>query len=267
MSRPSHLPDFENPPLDEVVLGIQFAPCPTYNSVLAKDVWQLFANEFPNVYEQPLLPPQFEVFGGRGSQHGPRIEFGPPPIHNRLWFTSADESHLIQFQDDRLLLNWRRRPSGVEYPRYQKIAADFRKYAETLFRFFEEFLCYKFEINQAEITYVNIVKVNRYSEIGDWLSIVSSAESDFEGVNLNLAQIIQNREGKPIARLHHELLSVTVPPDSQKALRLNLTFRGRPSAPDIGSALEFLFRGREAIVKRFCEITTSSAHESWRRIV
>ena len=64
MIRPSHLPVFSNPPLDEVVLGIQFTPVSSYTSVHGNDVWALFREEFPLVQEHPALEPKFETFGG-----------------------------------------------------------------------------------------------------------------------------------------------------------------------------------------------------------
>ncbi len=54
--RPDHLPDFAEPPLDEVVLGVQFEPVSGYSAVYAKDIWELFRSEFPKVQEQPILP-------------------------------------------------------------------------------------------------------------------------------------------------------------------------------------------------------------------
>jgi uncharacterized protein (TIGR04255 family) len=75
MRRPDHLPDFTDPPLDEVVLGVQFTPVPGYASVHSMKVWDLFRAEFPKVEELPALEPQFETFGGVSAQVGPRILF------------------------------------------------------------------------------------------------------------------------------------------------------------------------------------------------
>ena len=73
MKRPEHLPDFTDPPLDEVVIGVQFAPVPGYNSVHSMGIWELFQPEFPKVVEQPMIETQFETFGGSNIDAGPRI--------------------------------------------------------------------------------------------------------------------------------------------------------------------------------------------------
>ena len=73
MARPEHLPDFESPPLDELVLGVQFSPLPGYSAVFAKDVWGLFRQQFPRVEEKPALDPVFETFGGTSPPPGMQL--------------------------------------------------------------------------------------------------------------------------------------------------------------------------------------------------
>ena len=59
----NNLADFKAPPLNEVVMGIQFQPVPGYQQIRALEVWQLFREQFPVVQEQLPLNPQFETFG------------------------------------------------------------------------------------------------------------------------------------------------------------------------------------------------------------
>src|SRR4051794_5656712 len=105
--RPTHLPDFRKPPLNEVVLGIQFNPVPGYSQIYAGEVWGLFRARFPQVQEMPALPPNFETFG---IPQGPQIGFNvlAGASHDRFWFLSPAGEQLIQFQMDRLLHNWRK---------------------------------------------------------------------------------------------------------------------------------------------------------------
>lgn len=125
MKRPDYLPDFNNPPLDEVVLGVQFAQVPGYASVFGMKVWDLFRSEFPKLQEHPVLESQFETFGGANIQAGPKIHVGAPPTVSRLWFISSDESHLLQFQPDRFIVNWRKRKETQAYPHFESIAERF----------------------------------------------------------------------------------------------------------------------------------------------
>lgn len=257
------LPDFLDPPLDEVVIGVQFTTPPNYNSILAGQVWEIYREEFPTVVEQPRLQPQFEMFGGN-PQQGFQFEIGGPPLRIRYWFVSKDDSHLIQFQDDRLLLNWRRRGSAP-YPRFESIFESFKGYLGRLKQFYASSFGHKLTINQAEITYINMIPVSDYSQASYWLRIWNAKNLPIEGLNALFGEVIYDEQKKPIARLAYELNSVVTPDGRQKAIRLGLSVRGTPAGDDVASALRLIERGRENIVKRFCDITSEEAHEVWRR--
>jgi len=61
--RPADLPDFERPPVTEVVLSLQFASLPGLKNVHAGLLWQHFSTRYPNVEEYPPIAPVFETFG------------------------------------------------------------------------------------------------------------------------------------------------------------------------------------------------------------
>lgn len=263
MPRPADLPDYGTPPLNELVLGAQFSPIPGYSTVDAGVIWELFRSEFPIVQEQPPLSPQFETFGG-GASPGVQIQFGPMISPMRLWFVTEQGDHLLQFQPDRLLLNWRQNGEGT-YPRYEQIAAVFH---ECLCKLRDHVLAakgYELDINQIEITYINIIPVEDVSEQSKWLKILLPFGFPIEAMSANFTEIAQSEDGKPIARFHHDLRSVISIDGRNKAFQLNLTYRGKPKLPGIDGALELLGKGRVAIVKRFTELTTKEAHDAWKR--
>lgn len=266
MSRPTNLPDFGDPPLDEVVLGVQFDPIPGYTAVDAHGIWDLFSAEFENVEEHPPLGSQFETFGGVVPQRGMQFHFGPPPTTARLWFVSADGSHLLQFQPDRFLTNWRKFQGLVPYPRYEQIEERFGNGLQKLIDHISNSKNSPLDINQVEITYINIIPVNDFSEHDRWLNIRTPATVSVEGLNIDFTEVIHDELGKPFARLHHELQSAVSLDGNAKAFRLSLTFRGKPSDQGINGVLSFLAKGREAIVSRFAELTTPEAHEFWKRV-
>lgn len=197
MLRPEHLPDFANPPLDEVVLGVHFAPVQSYASVDARDVWALFKVEFPNVQEQVLLQPQFETFGGANLQPSFQFQVGAPPVGSRLWFVSAEENHLLQFQSDRFLTNWRKSPNPQPYPRFEVIAEAFERNLSTLTSHFESYFDYELDINQAEVAYINIIPVGDFSDAEKWFSVWNGGISNIEGINTSFNEVIKDRQGKP----------------------------------------------------------------------
>lgn len=263
MNRPEHLPDFADPPLDEVVLGVQFAPVPDYASVYAWKVWELFKAEFPKVQELPLLETQFETFGGTNVQPSFQFHVGAPPVGSRLWFVSDDDNHLLQFQPDRFLTNWRKHPNPQPYPRFEGIAEAFVHNFETLAEHFASDFAYQIDINQAEVGYINIIPVEDFSQAGDWFSLWDGEHLNVEALTTSFNEVIRDAAGKPFARLKHEIQSVITVEGKRKAFKLSLTYKGKPAGNDISSAMEFLTAGREAIVVRFDHITTSKAHQIW----
>lgn len=265
MKRPDDLPDFANPPLDEVVLGIQFAPVPKYSSVGSREVWSLFKDAFPIVEEHPLLSPQFETFGGANPAHDLPFFLGQPPVGTRLWFVSQDLNHLIQFQPDRFITNWRKTANLQPYPRFEAISDSFEKNLVLLSEHFRAVFNYQIEINQAEVTYVNLIPVSEFAEAGKWFSVCNSASADVEAISTNFVQAVTHSDGKPYARFITEIQSVFSLPARKRAFKMSLAFKGKPAASDIPSAIEFIRDGRERIVKRFRDITTDEAHESWGR--
>jgi uncharacterized protein (TIGR04255 family) len=105
MARPADLPDFERPPLVEVVLSVQFSDLRGYRSVHPGLLWdRKFRDSFPEFAEHAPLSPVFETFGPTPTE-GPgfTLEQLPGPPVPRLWFMNKDRSHLIQVQANRFL--------------------------------------------------------------------------------------------------------------------------------------------------------------------
>jgi hypothetical protein len=49
-------------------------------------------------------------------------------------------------------------------------------------------------------------------------------------------------------------------------LRMTLTARGAPARPDMHAALELLRENRKVVVHAFAELTSETAHKTWKRI-
>lgn len=264
------LPSFRNPPLDEVVLGVQFEAPSNYTSVDAASVWEIFKDDFPTVVEMPRLEPQFETFGGAVAGAGFQLNFGPGSPKSRLWFVSKDQTHLVQFQDDRFLINWRKRPNGVDssqpYPRFEPIVSSFKAYLERLSEFYLSHFGINLAVNQAEVSYINLIKHDVLPVGMQVFSFLDLSAFKLEGVNSFFTEAVNDGLGRPIARLSHDLQSMFTRDGGSGAYGLSLTYRGRPSGPTVDSAVEFLEAGRKMIVFRFCDLTTSQAQEAWGRM-
>lgn len=255
---------FASPPLDEVILGVQFAPAPGFNSTFNGDVYNLFQPDFPSVDEHPALPPQVEAFGGNPSP-GFQINFANVPPKSRLWFISLDQSHLIQFQDDRLLFNWQNRSASTPYPRHEKMSEIFGRNLNVLSDFYTKAFGSGLVVTQAEAAYVNIIPITSTNEIGNWLKLVNPAGLEVEGVSMVTSRVIYSEARQPVARVFYEAQVVFHQQTGQPALRFVLTCRGKPSGETIADALQFTTFARDRIVEDFCRLTTDEAQHKWGR--
>jgi len=211
------------------------------------------------------LPPSFETFGPQASL----FSFGPinGPMHNRFWFTSTTGDEIIQFQNDRLLHNWRKvGDQSNEYPRFDTIVTKFLSEARSLEEFFSSITPQTLRIRQCELSYVNHIKDCSIEKIkvSDWLKVLLFPSFEPDDFALSFRKTIRSSDGGPIGRLTCES-STAVEPSGRHFISLTLTARGVPEQQSIASALEFLARGRDVIVNTFAEVTTDSAHRVWER--
>jgi uncharacterized protein (TIGR04255 family) len=159
-------------------------------------------------------------------------------------------------------LNWRRSNENC-YPRYEAVSSDFEGYFSRLDEYFIERFSQSLSVNQAEVTYINVIPVDSYSSAAKWLSIFGKVVCDIENINISFNEVIYDEEGNSIARLNHEVVSVISNADGRKALRLTLTYRGVPSGSGIEEGMVFVRKGREHIVTRFSEMVTDFADKEW----
>jgi uncharacterized protein (TIGR04255 family) len=265
MLRPADLPNYGSPPLNEVVVGVQFTPISGYSTVDTAAIWELFRSEFPIVQEQPPLPPQFETFGG-GQSSEIQIQFSPISGQIRLWFATELGDHLLQFQPDRLLLNWRYNGNGV-YPHFEQIIAVFHDCLSRLDQHILSSKAHRLDINQIEITYVNVIPVESVSDLHKWLHIAPTSEFPIESMNVNFTEVVRTEDEKPVARVHHNLRSMVSIDGRSKAFQFDITYRGKPTVTGILGAIELIGSGRRAIVNRFTQLTTDEAHTAWSRTI
>jgi len=268
-SRPDHLPDYTDPPLTEVVLGVQFNPATGYQQIRAGEVWGLYKSDFPFVEEQQPLPPAFETFGLLPAPN--MIKFGliSGALHDRFWFVSDDRSELIQFQQDRLLHNWRKdKKTKRNYPRFEAIFSKFESELQILETYFNSLSPQNIISNQAEISYINCINLSNDGGVGstaDWFRFIDFASAEPNEFNILLRRVLLGKDETPYGRLICEV-NGGLCPEGERTIILTLTVRGAPRTPSIRSALDFLKQGRDVIVQEFTSITTDSAHQLWGRI-
>lgn len=260
--RPKDLPDFDSPPLNEVVFGVQFSQPKNYQQIYARDVWALYEKTFPLVFEHPPLPPAFETFGGLEEVE---MSFGlvQGPAHDRFWFVSENKEELIQFQNDRILHNWRKLDNNV-YPRFENILPKFQDELTSLETYFASLGTEKLNVTQCELSYINHIEITSETEkrLDKWIKIIDSKSFDFDDFSIRFRQILKRKDGVPYARLVCECKNA-LNRKREPVLLLQFTVRGAPEKANIASAIKFIEQGRLQIVNYFDAITTDHAHKIW----
>lgn len=254
-----------------MVVGVQFEQPDGYQQIRAGEVWSLYRENYPIVEEQPALPPVFETFGlPKASQ----FDFGlvTGASHDRFWFLAPGKDQLIQFQNDRLLHNWRKVGDQTnEYPRFETIIEKFEAELialEGYMRAIGKRPNQRLKINQGEITYINHIPCEgapgTACASSNWLSLFSIDACQFEDFNCTFRRRVLGEDGAPYARLSVQA-AVGFVPQRGRVITLNLTFRGAPRGDTVEAAVAFLTVGRQMIVELFTQITTKEAHTAWGR--
>src|SRR6266446_8407421 len=119
------LPDFDEPPVVETLLDVAFTPLAAWRIPHFGLFWQLIKSDYPQVEDQPPILLQRERFGEAADKPTTfEFQFLQQP-EARCWFISNSQSQLIQLQNDRFILNWRKIPAEERYPHYDSIRPNF----------------------------------------------------------------------------------------------------------------------------------------------
>ena len=271
--RPPDLPDFEKPPVAEVVLGVQFKTEKPLQVPHIGLFWQTIREDFPEIREKPPLGSQIERLDSEGPPTPVGgIEFGigtPPPP--RCWFVDPSGNRLIQVQSDRFLHNWRKISGEEDYPRYEGIRDEFIE----RWRGFVAFLKHEDlgtpTVTQGEVSYINhIPKDSCWAEADDMPKVFSCLKhvdepalfGPMESVEFGIRRRLPDNRG----RLHVTAAPAFQPKDKTIMIRMVLTARGPVADSSDEAILDWMNMGRGAIVNSFTALTAPEAHEFWRRI-
>jgi len=272
VSETTKLPDFEDPPLIEVVHGVQFRPL-NLSIIHPGQFYQRIADRYPQVQVREPLAPVREVFGPAAFMPGLRFEMAPPAEMPRAWFVSSDNANIVQTQKDRLLYNWRFIENGAAYPHYTAMRSEFGRLYKELEDFATSQSLGDVVPDQVEMTYISHFTSkdnhsnapNPASVLRIWSDTLGPEWSNpLEDVSFGVRYQITGRDGAPIGRLYATLATLFQPP-GRRFLQLELTARGAPQTPDWSGVAMFLDIAHDHIVRCFAGITTPAAHAAWRR--
>ena len=268
-SRP--LPEFDNPPVSEVALAVQFSPLENWHSPHAGLYWGKIQTQYPITEVQSPFPSQIEKFGEEFWQRpSVRLELVKPDV-TRFWFLDEGRINLVQVQRDRFVTNWRKVQGNEVYPRYED---SIRPRFEREWTGFHEFLQDKKigdpKVNQCEITYVNDIPIGEGAQaFADSLKLFSSwwgpGTDDFlqapESLSVGGSFQLPDERG----RLHFASQHVRRQTDNARVVQLRLTARGKPLSGNEVDVMNWMDMGREWIVRAFADLTSPEAHKLWGR--
>jgi uncharacterized protein (TIGR04255 family) len=259
------LPEFVNPPVTEVAVGVQFAPIPQLRPIELADLREKWRGEYPVSQDQPPLPPSIE--GQPGGMPRVQLRLGPP-VMSRLWFLSNDSTRLVQLQLDRLIVNWRQVKGDEMYPRFPEMQKRFEQRASELSAFVFERGFGAIDVNQVELNYVNFIPDadDRPRPLEDVLRVTTLNSANHldppQQARLGLTFEIPD-VGKPPVRLYTEAAPSRV--GERSGVQFRLTVRGAPTGGSIANALEFIDGAHRHIVQSFHEMTVPEMHNVWVR--
>ncbi len=223
-------PKYENPPVVETVISVQFPELLGFRNAHFGTYWSTIADKFPTPTDQARLPQVSENFPKRYASQRPefRVGSGTP---ERVWFSSASETELIQVQPDRFLLNWRLGEDNT-YPSFEANVERFRSEFEAFQTFCERSGLETPAPQLCEVTYVNhIFPEKGESASGLFATVFAGVEWDLsdtflpipEAVTFNRVFVIPENAGRLYAEASIAVLQDK--PDQGDFVALRLTGR------------------------------------------
>lgn len=263
-------PDYENPPVIEVICGIQFD---TIEKLLTPHIgllWEKYKPDFPLFKELPPLVPVIEKYD---EPTEPEFTISHTPPLPRTWLIQKSQNGIIQIQKDRFFYNWRKVNPGDEYPRYKSVIA----YYERHLKCFEDFLIDNdldsIKPLQYELSYINIIpKGEGWDKDEDISKIFRDFSWDLtpnrflsfpDNFNWRTQFILPNKSG----RMHIQIQKGFRKIDKHPIIRLELLVRGIEANSSIENMRSWFDQAHEWIVCGFADITSSKIQkETWRRL-
>jgi uncharacterized protein (TIGR04255 family) len=201
--------------------------------------------------------------GPRGFQF--QVIAGAPAL--RLWMLNNSENEMLQVQNDRLFLNWRRAPGDTQtYPRYDYLREAYEHIIEAFRNRVKELHAGTFQPHTAVVTYANRFELKpgealkdaiapldeTWNLLGDATPEISVTVPVTSGVGSSavIGQLVAKASTDPSDRAHGYLEVVTRVP------------LGDPS----GDVFDCLDLAHQSCVNGFERLTTMKMHERWGKI-
>lgn len=267
----SGTPTFDdNPPIVELVLGVQFSPLVKLSAGHFGLFWKEIGPEWISPSDEPLLDDHFERFDRQRMVHPTKFNLRLEPLRlpGRFLIAHKCEDRLIQFQATRFHFNWRKREQF--YPSYKKLITEFEAMFERFSAFVEQTGLGPLAPNQWELTYIDSFPKQQYWESqADWPKVLPGLFGELfptDGLDLSLEHrgAEWSYEIKPqLGRLHIVGKLGRWGDEEQDSLLLQMTARGPIGKGGVATLREGLDIGHNAAVGTFLRVTNKDLHRQW----
>ena len=277
LKRPKNLPQWREPPLDEVAIAVQFNDVHGWKTVhYGLLLERLKALGLGETEDKGTISETFEVFGKRPVEPPPfqflHVEVQLP----RVWYKSSDGHRLAQVQSNRFIYNWRKIENEGVYPRLNVVFPEFWSAFCAFRKFLEDNALPSLAINQCELSYFNNIPLDNDESFEAGLARIfkvwsgaiapvstRGAAIEPEIGNFSSQYIVRADDGNPIARLHAQ--AIPAAQGNKRMIRCSIIFRGPKPGHDDQSMVQYFATGRESIVRLFDSLVTDEMHRAWGR--
>jgi uncharacterized protein (TIGR04255 family) len=271
----TRIAEFESPPIEEVVIAVEFPEIESLTIAHIAIFWDReLVHDWPHVAIRPPLDPNAERFDRSGvwNTAGTRVSIQETPdLLARAQFTDSGGERMVQIQDSRVVLNWRKR--GGSYPHFDQLLPVFQDVYTRFCNFVQTLTGSPPQPHLWEVTYVNMIpKGELWNDVNDWgkvvpdlLTTVSNVDAGtLETVNINWSHLLPSEKARMRTSLRHSMRK-SESGAQQEVIDLRFVTRGPIASGDMDTILEALTLGHDTIVNSFLAITSSEAQSVWGR--
>ena len=171
------LPRFKSPPVIEVAMAVEFSPIAEMDFFKLSRLQAEWEDDYPAITEMPAAPPTQLT-----QNTSPTVTFALGGNLRRIWAAGKDGTLLLQTQNDRLILNWRKVSEETAYPGYfETLRGEFSIRWESLKQYLAKAGLPAPLPVLAEYNYVNAVALNATDAMEDVVTVVRTPKDELPG--------------------------------------------------------------------------------------
>jgi len=259
-------PQYANPPIIELVLGVQFNSIPGFTTGHSGWFWREHLGPDWKVSEGQPVPEQTEAFGSLlTSRMGFQLSQNPA---SRLMAENKTGDRLLQIQHSRMHYNWRKK--NDEYPHFEQVFDEFNAHFTTFKEFVVNAGLNPVVTNQWEVTYVDHIPSGelwqRAEEFHNVFPGLFPHATKLDGLKAETSNVDRIYEIVPQkGRLYVTTNLALITGEKDHSLLVNMTARG-PIASDSAATLkEHMEIGHIATGQAFYGLSSDAAKRFWER--